>query len=314
MKKPLSHLIAAVAAVGLVAGCTNTDAPIGSPSNPQAPQAPVSEVPVTVDASVKAMVPAAFATAGTVNGGANFQAPPMAMYAADGRTPTGAVVELVEHAAGVMGLKVTWQQVLYPDQIPAMQAGKIVVSGSASASNEAIIKNANVVSAFKNLQGILATAEKADMFTTIDDVCGKKIGLGKAAAATVAIFDEVTKYCTDHGKPAPTMVGLSATGDIVLAVQSGRVDGGMIPAPTVVYTAQQSGGKLVATKSSDAIADTVDQGTEGFTIAKDQPDLAKAFHAAVTAMMKDGSYRQILKKFDLPDNQLVDTATLNEAS
>ncbi|MEU8633124.1 transporter substrate-binding domain-containing protein [Amycolatopsis sp. NPDC048633] len=313
MRKLVPALLASVAVAAVVSGCTNQDTPVGG-TGPAGPTAPVSVAPAAADPALKAMVPADIAAKGTIDGGANFQAAPMAMYVAGTKTPTGAVVELVEQAAGKLGLKVTWQQVLYPDQLPAMQAGKIVVSGSASAANAEIIAKANVVGAFKNLQGILATSAKAGEFTTLDDVCGKNIGLGKAAAATVAIFQDIAKHCTQGGLPAPVMIGLSATADIVLAVQSGRVDGGMIPTPTVVYTAQQSQGKLVATKSSDAIAAAIDEGLEGFTIAKDQPELAKAFQAAVNAMVKDGTYAQILTKFGLPRNQLVDTATLNQAT
>ncbi|MET7996055.1 transporter substrate-binding domain-containing protein [Amycolatopsis sp. NPDC005232] len=316
MKKLVLSLAAGVAVATALSGCSNTDTPVGAPAGSAAASQPAAAAvaPAAVDPAVKALVPADIAAAGTINGGANFQAAPMAMYETGTKTPTGAVVKLVEHAAGMMGLKVAWQQVLYPDQLPAMQAGKIVVSGSASAANADIMAKANVVGAFKNLQGILATADKASQFETLDAVCGKKIGLGKAAAATVAIFNDIVKHCTQGGKPAPQMVGLSATADIVLAVQSGRVDGGMIPTPTVVYTAQQSQGKLVATKANDAIAEQIDEGDEGFTIAKNQPKLAAAFQAAVNAMIKDGSYAKILTGFGLPQNQLVPTATLNQAT
>src|SRR5262249_18819114 len=184
---------------------------------------------------------------------------------------SGAVVELVDHAAALMGLTVHWQQVLYPAQIPAMQAGKIMVSGSATSASSAFIATANVIGAFKNLQSILATSANAGEFQTLADSWGKKIGLGEAAAATVAIFKGIQKYCTANGKPAPTMVGLSATADIVLAVRSGRVDGGLLPTPTVVYTAENSSGKLVDTKASDEIAQQVNEGLEGFTVAKNQP-------------------------------------------
>jgi polar amino acid transport system substrate-binding protein len=317
MKKLMLSLALTTALIAAASGCSNVDTPVSAGGGASAAPAPAPgglDDPVAVDPAVQAMVPAAIAAQGAIDGGANFQAPPMAMYASDGATPTGAVVELVEHAAGMMGLTIRWQQVLYPDQIPAMQAHKIVVSGSASAANGALIEKANVVGAFKNLQGVLVNADRADEFQTLDDMCGKQIGLGTAAAATVAIFDQIAAHCTQSGKPAPAKVGLSATAEIVLAVRAGRVDGGMIPTPTVVYTAQQSGGELVAARSGDAIASAIDQGDEGFTVAKDQPELAAAFHAALQAMIEDGSYARILSAFDIPQNQLIDAATLNEAS
>jgi polar amino acid transport system substrate-binding protein len=315
--KKIAPAVVATALLALTAtACSSASStPAASTGGGAAASSIPSSVPsATADAAIKAMVPAQIESSGVLNGGANFQAPPMAMYASGGKTPTGAVVQLVDHAAGLMGLTVNWQQVLYPDQIPAMQAGKIMVSGSATSASAAFIKTANVIGAFKNLQSIIATSANAGEFQTLADSCGKKIGLGEAAAATVTIFEGIQKYCTDNGKPAPTKVGLSATADIVLAVQSGRVDGGLLPTPTVVYTAQNSSGKLVATKASDQIVQQINEGIEGFTVAKDQPKLAAAFQAAINEMIKDGSYKSIMTSFGLPTSQLISSATLNEAS
>jgi polar amino acid transport system substrate-binding protein len=314
MKKIAPALVACAALALTVSACSSASSTAASGKTSAGASASTVPSTTAADPAIKAMVPAAIEQSGVINGGANFQAPPMAMYASDGKTPTGAVVELVDHAAALMGLTVDWQQVLYPDQIPAMQAGKIVVSGSATASSASFISTANVIGAFKNLQSIIATSANAGEFQTLADSCGKSIGLGEAAAATVTIFKGIQQYCTSNGKPAPTMVGLSATADIVLAVQSGRVDGGLLPTPTVVYTAQNSSGKLVETKASDDIAAQVNEGIEGFTVSKTQPKLAAAFQAAINEMIKDGSYKTIMTSFGLPTSQLISSATLNEAS
>lgn len=304
MKKLLVVGVAALAlATGLAACSSSTPAPSAKPSSASG-----------ADPALVKLVPKAIESQGTINGGANFQAPPLANYDTDGKTPSGAVVKLVEHASALLGLTVNWQQILYPDQIPAMQAKKIVISGSASGANADIIASANVVGMFYNQQGILALPAKAKLFKTVDDMCGKSIGLGQAAAGTIAIFDKVADKCKADGKDAPKKTLLSATADIVLAVQSGRIDGGMIPTPTVIYTAQQSGGKLVATSVGAAIAKAIPQGDEGFTLAKDQLPLAKAYQAAFNTMMKDGSYVKIMKQFGVPSSQFRTTATLNKVS
>jgi polar amino acid transport system substrate-binding protein len=310
MKKLFTAGVAALALVAGLAGCatpeTDGSSAMGKPAR--------SAKPVAVDQSIRALVPAQFRDAGVIAGGANFQAPPFAMYEPDGKTPSGAMVKIVDEAAGIMGLKVTWSQMLIADIIPAMQAKKVYIGGSMMASNAGIIESTNIITTVANHQGILALPNKASQFDSLDGICGKNIGMGTSALATQQIVGKIGKICQSEGKPAPKKTLLSATAAITLATQSGKIDGGMIPAATVDYVAQNSGGKLVATKANETIAEKIDQGIEGFSISKDQPELAKAFQKAVQKMMDDGDYQAILQQFKISPTNYEKTSNLNKAS
>lgn len=304
MKKLIASAVSGLALMAVLTACS------GSPSS-QSSQTPSS----SADASLTKLVPADIASSGTIDGGANFQAPPFAMYAADGKTPSGAMIGIVTEAAHRLGLKVDWSQVAIADQTPALQAGKIVLTGSATAANPDIIKQVNVVGVFQNLQGFFTQAGSATKYKTIDDICGKSVSVGKSAAGTIAILNGVSGVCTQDGKPAIKQELLDGTADIVLAVQSGRADAGILSTASVAATVQQSSGMLAATDAlNQEVASKIPSGGEGFTIAKSQTKLAKAFQAAVQSMIDDGAYAKIMNSFNVPTSLFYKTATLNDGS
>ncbi|MCL2780592.1 MAG: transporter substrate-binding domain-containing protein, partial [Actinomycetia bacterium] len=173
MNRLTLSIAALLAAAVAVTGCSSGSGGKPGSGSGSAPATGAAQV----DQTIRAMVPQQFIDAGYLDGGANFQAPPLAMYEADGKTPTGAMVTLVEHAAGLMGLTVKWQQLAFADQVPAMQAGKIVVSGSASAANAASFAASNEIGVFYNNESILVPVDKASSYNETNDVCGKNLAV-----------------------------------------------------------------------------------------------------------------------------------------
>lgn len=304
MKRVLTLSAAFVAAAVGLTGCAANSASTAAPS-------PSS----SLNAALTKLVPAQIESTGQIAAGANFAAPPFAMYASDGKTPSGAMVTIVTEAARRLGLKATWSQVDITAQTPALQTGRILVTGSATAANPDIIQQVNVVGVYQNLQGLFSLATKSSNYHDISDVCGKSVSVAETAAATIAIVNGISEICTQAGMPALKKELLAGGGTIALAVQSGRADVGILSVAQVAATVQQSKGQLAALESVNTeIFSKVPAGGEGFTVGKNQPKLAAAFQASVQSMMDDGTYAKIMKSFNVPSNLYFTKATLNDGS
>ena len=123
-------------------------------------------------------------------------------------------------------------------------------------------------------------------------------------------LNALSKLCTDGGKPAIDVVVLKGTPAQVEAVKSGRVMAANVTKAVVVYTASQPGAGVEDVQGLVENADGRKQ-LDGIMLRKDQPELAKAMEAAMNALIADGTYARIMKKWGIPEELLLQRVIRN---
>ena len=133
-------------------------------------------------------------------------------------------------------------------------------------------------------------AVSSKTFNGLDSLCGAKVAVENGTTQQGQAQDQ-SKQCTAAGKPAVTVLSFDGQNDANLAVSSGRADLGFADGGLASYIVKQSHGEFAITGSPiEDVAQT------GIAMPKGS-GMAKATQAAINAMIKDGTYMQILKKW-----------------
>ena len=92
----------------------------------------------------------------------------------------------------------------------------------------------------------------------------------------------------------------------MLQVKSGRADSGLQDYPVASYNARTSGGG----EDFEVVGEQIQAGPLGIGVSKDEPELRDALQQALQAIIDDGTYAELLEKYDVPLGA-VDRATVN---
>lgn len=217
---------------------------------------------------------------------------PLFYYDKD-QKPSGLEIEIAQEFAQRLGVKYQAVDTAFPSLIPSLQARQCdVVMGSLFIKPE----REKVVDFVPYLiSGAIFVAQKGNPhnITGLDEsLCGLKVAATVGASAVAEIEAQSTK-CTQVNKPAITLTQLDSTATGTKVVATGQADAFSGSTADMYYAAEQSGGTFeVAGKAFDLIS-------VGAAVNKGNDALRTALQDAFDGMKKDGSYEQILAKWDL---------------
>lgn len=273
----------------VVAGCGNNSdkSPSGASSSTPA---------VTKDATLAAMVPSSVSSDGAINFGTDASYAPSEFIAPDGTTIEGFDVDLGNAIAAKLGLTGKWQNANFDSLIPATLNGKYDVAMSSFTINSDREKQALMIS-YYNAGTSWAVAAGNPKNITPDSACGDVVAVQKSTVQVPDLQSRSTK-CTKAGKPAITIQQYTLQSDATTAVVSGKADAMLADSPVVAYAIQQTNGKLQKT------GDVYEAAPYGIVIPKSAQQFGHAIQGAVQALIDDGTYLQILKKWGVEDGAI----------
>jgi polar amino acid transport system substrate-binding protein len=245
-------------------------------------------------ASVEALVPASVKSKGTLTVASD------ATYAPDEFIgPSGQIVgfdpDIAKALGAVMGLKVDVVNATFDTIIPGLAAGKFDMGASGITDTKAREKVVDFADYFIAGESFYTTAQGGVSVGGIADICGKTVAV---ETGTTEATDAATqsKKCTAAGKAAVTILSFAAQNTVNLAVASGRAQLGFADSPAVAYQIKQSGGRFKVVGAAYATA------PYGYACPKD--GLCTAIVAGIKALMKNGTYMQILRKWGVTDGAI----------
>jgi polar amino acid transport system substrate-binding protein len=255
------------------------------------------------DAKVAALVPAAIKSKGELKVAADATYPPNEFLGSDGRTVQGMDADLADALAKKMGLKAKVQNATFDAIIPGLAAHKYDLGMSSFTDTKEREATVDFVTYFSAGTSFY-TKKGGPKIGTLDDLCGQKVAVEKGTTQA----DDVTaqaKKCKTAGKPAPNLQTFPDQNGANLAISSGRAEVGMADSPVAAYQVKQSNGQFVLSGQPYGTA------PYGIAIPKDI-GMNKAVLAAMKAVIADGSYMQILKKWGVQDGA-IDNPVINGA-
>ncbi|MEQ4518710.1 ABC transporter substrate-binding protein [Pseudarthrobacter sp. B907] len=283
---------AAVLAVGVLAlsACTNaSETGTGGAATPSGSAAKASFDPTTVkkDDALAAMVPAAIKSKGTLTIGADTSYAPAEFLGNDGQTAVGYDVDIAKAIGATLGLKVQVQTAEFTGILPAL-GPKYDLGISSFTINKERLGAVNMVSYF-NAGTAWAVQKGNPKKFSLDDVCGKSIGVQTGTVQEDPDLSDRNKKCTAEGKKPIDIVTLKNQTDVTTRLVNGSIDAMAADSPIIGYALTQTNGQL------EKLGDVYDAAPQGIAVAKSDTALADVIQKTMTKLIQDGSYKKILE-------------------
>ena len=242
-------------------------------------------------AATVAGVPSALRSKGTLVVAADASYAPNEFIGGDGTTVEGADADLAKAIGSAMGLKASVKNATFDSIIPGLAAHKYDLGMSSFTDTKERERTVDFVTYFSAGTSFYVKAAGGPAVTGLADLCGKTVAVEKGTTQAADATAQ-SKRCTDAGKPGVTVSTYPDQNGANLALSSGRAQVGMADSPVAAYQVKKSGGqfKLVGQPYGAA--------PYGIAIPKDS-GLAHPVLAAVEAIMKDGRYEAILKRWGI---------------
>jgi polar amino acid transport system substrate-binding protein len=299
----LVALVSAAVIVGCGSSSSSSSSSTTSSSSAGATSTPAA--PSGADASVAALVPASIKSKGTLTVAADASYAPDEFFGPDGHTVIGMDADLAKALAAKMGLKANVQNAVFETIIPGLASGKYDLGASSFTDTKEREKTVDFVTYANVGESFFTKASGGTDIGSIADICGKTVAVEKGTTEQ----DDATKQgakCKTAGKPGVTVLTFQDQNGANLALQSGRAQLVFADSPPAAYAVKQSNGQFKLVGSEYAAA------PYGLAIAKGN-GFDKAVLAAVKAVMADGTYQSIFKKWGLPAEATISNPKINGA-
>ena len=275
--------VAGLTALGLATACSSSKTTSSTSTGTSTSSTPAGGNGIAVPAAIK--------QAGVLRFGINTGYPPWD-EAATGGGFAGADYDLGQEIAHRLGVRGQWQQIQFGTLITSLNSGRIdlIMSGmSDTKEREQVI---NFIDYYSTPWGFLVKKGNPLGIKSLDDVCGKRVS-AESGTVGVQLLQKASDDCKKAGKPGATLTTFDSVPQIELAIRSGRTDLDLENFDALSYVAKTLGNASVF----DAVAlDGIPASPYGIGVSKKASDLQQVVQEALAAMIKDGTYQQILNK------------------
>jgi polar amino acid transport system substrate-binding protein len=230
--------------------------------------------------------------------------PPNEFLAEDGRTIVGMSADLADALAHEMGVRLKLVNAPFDSILPGLAAGKYDIGFSSFTDTKEREKTVDFVTYYSAGTSFFVRAEDGPQIGTLADLCGHTIAVQKGTVQADYASKQADR-CESGGKPSLKVLVLPDQPAANLALSSGRADVSMADSPVAAYGVKKSDGrfKLVGKPFGTA--------PYGIAVPKGS-DLTKPLLRAVKAIMRDGSYDTVLRKWGVQVGA-IDNPTVNGA-
>lgn len=224
---------------------------------------------------------------GVLNVGSDNDFPPFEEIKPGAKTPDGFDVDLYTEVAKRLGLTAksttTDFDALFTSSVPT---GKFDVGVSAITIKESRKQTVDfTIPYFKSDLSLAINTVKTPNIKTVDDLTGLVVGVQKGTTG-----EACAQYLQKQGK-LKDVKSFANTGPAIQDLLAGRVAAVINDRPATQGYIDRGAPTLKVVQ----IIKTEEQ--YGFAISKNKPDLRKALDDTLTAIMKDGTYATIYKKW-----------------
>jgi polar amino acid transport system substrate-binding protein len=206
----------------------------------------------------------------------------------------GLDIDLAREIANRLGVKIAWAETPFAELIPSLQTGRadFIISGISDRSSRR--ETADFVD-------YLATGPQFFVLTESDakaaiDLCGKKVGTTRSTSFPIEIEQWSKQNCDAKGLAAVQYVPGENSIDVRNQLKQGRIEAAVQGSETLPYAQEQETAKY------RIVGGPISKGFQGIMFRKNDAALRETVTGQLAAMIADGSYKAILKKYGLEAN------------
>ncbi len=252
----------------------------------------------TTAGGLHSQLPSDIQQAGEIKVGSDIEYPPIESFKTGTQEVQGLDWDLAQAMGQKLGVKVTFVNDTNFDAILSALISRRfdVVMSAMNDTPDRRSKKVDFIDYFKATTGIMVKKGNPDGIKTLTDLCGKTVAVQKGTTQETAIIPAAQSSCSSAGKPKLTVLAPEKDVDAVQQVKIGRAAAVLEDLPVSAYNASTSGGgnDFEVAGSTD-----VGAGKYGIAVPKDSSQLRDALQAALKAVITDGTYDQILTKWNL---------------
>lgn len=223
--------------------------------------------------------------------------PPQEFFDASGNA-IGSDIEIGQEIAKRLGLTPEVQNSVFDTIIAALTGGKCDIIISAQNITTSRVQQVDMIPYFQAGQSFVVAKGNPAGIKSQDDLCGKKIA-AETGTTEIDYLNGTGDYkgqglsaaCTAKGKAAITVKSFGKDSDALLALQSGQVDSYFADSPVAGYYTVQHPDQFELSGVELGVA------LEGISVGKSNTALRDAVQQSLVAMINDGTYLSILKKY-----------------
>jgi polar amino acid transport system substrate-binding protein len=230
---------------------------------------------------------------------------PMEYYDTDGTTVLGFDKDLTDALSKQLGVTFEWKNATFDGLITQLKSDRIDVAISGMSDTPERQKEVDFVDYYQAGAMLLVKKGNPDGLKTIADLCGRTVAVQRGTTQE-GYAQEQSKKCQSEGKKPIDLLSFDRETEAMLQVKSGRAASGMQDYPVAAYNARTSGGG----KDFEVAGDQIQAGPLGIAVNKENTGLRDALQKGVQAIIDDGTYEKLLKKYQDPLGA-VDKATVN---
>jgi len=203
-------------------------------------------------------------------------------------------VDMVEAMTAKMKLQSVPSGIEFKGLIPAILGGRIDAIVSGMYINPERSQVIDFIPYLKVGNQMLVAKGNPLHIAVLPDLCGHRLAAPVGTVYEKAALQLVAD-CQSGGKPALELLSLTSTAAGALALKEGRADAIVASTPTVAALIKDS------PDAFETAGEIFDNNTQlGIALPKDKPALKEAVDAAFKAIVADGTYANLVKKYGLP--------------
>ncbi|GAA3659734.1 ABC transporter substrate-binding protein [Nocardioides ginsengisoli] len=284
----------AVAASLLITACA---APDEGSTGGGAPDASTSVKAQGLDAHAAGLLPAAIKQAGVVKVASGVSFPPMEYFDTDNKTVLGFDADLGKALGEVLGVKFDFQNTNFDGIIGGLTAHRYDLGLTSMIDKPERQTQVDFVDYLNSGVSFLVVKGNPDGLTQQSDLCGRKVAVEKASTGDL-VADDISKDCQAAGKKPVDKSPLPDQASAIQALQSGRADAVLALDLTLAYNVKQN------PDSFEVPAKPFGTLPVGIAVPKDSTGLRDAVAAALKVLQDNGTYSDLLAKWNLTDQAL----------
>lgn len=230
--------------------------------------------------------------------------PPLDMRDPATNKLTGFDVEFGEAIAKKLGISIEWKETSFEQLLSGIKTRRLdaVISGMTDLPPRQEV--ATFVDYLQSGPQFFTQAKRKAEFADMSAICGKSVGASRRTSLPKEIEKWSASNCVAKNLPPIKYVGTEGSADARTQLRQGRIDAAMQGNETMPYLFAQDPDTYAY------IGEPVTMTLFGIALPKEEKGLHEAVAQAVTEIIKDGTYSELTKKWDLSKNN-ISNVTIN---
>ena len=243
--------------------------------------------------------------------GSDIEYAPIEFYKENSKQAQGLDYDLAQALGKKLGASVTFiDDTDFAGIIGALKAGRFdVVMSAMNDTAERRGKGVDFIDYFRAGSSILVQKGNPKGIKTPDDLCGATVSVQKGTTQDTDILTPQEAKCRSAGK-ALSVLRFEKDTDALQQLKNGRAVADLEDFPVAAYNAATSGGGA----DFEVVGEQVGAvGSYGIAVPSNNRALRDSLQAALTAIIKDGTYDKVLARWNVSAGALK-AATVNGGS